>query len=512
MPRLTNNSLASLPGTDFSFPPVTSDDLSPASSSRSTTSVAPSGADVALSSSSMAAVSTSPLPVLVPSSSTASSAWSSSLTASSGPSSGRSLESHTWLPIPYQPPNPWPTSGGVPPTATSAISPPNVLNLRPSFSSPSSAVRPPFCFPPVSSQVMMPAPPVNTIRQQASTCQDPILQEAMTRERAQAQATLQAQAMLQASAQAHANAVAQVQARGRELASVARLPAAPGLPSSLSLAPSQGCSLDPSPLSNPLINPLAAGVPVPGMLLPSARAQPASFVVGPGFLPISDKMVSNIVSGQYIDLAALLAKPSEVRSTSPLICVDGQVVVSTAPKPPRRLTDIAQWLQAFAIYMLVMVTYAPHRAADLIRYQLLILRTHSQFGGLAWYNYDEAFRRDAAARQVVDWSGMHVELYNFHTASTSRVVPTSSGPLSRESAGAQFGTTICRSWNLGRCVASRAVCRYLHVCDVPRCRAGHRRIHCPIQASGAPAGPLPATTGPVGPPLSTPPFPRPRDR
>ena len=170
----------------------------------------------------------------------------------------------------------------------------------------------------------------------------------------------------------------------------------------------------------PLINPLAAGVPVPGMLLPSARAQPASFVVGPGFLPISDKMVSNIVSGQYIDLAALLAKPSEVRSTSPLICVDGQVVVSTAPKPPRRLTDIAQWLQAFAIYMLVMVTYAPHRAADLIRYQLLILRTHSQFGGLAWYNYDEAFRRDAAARQVVDWSGMHVELYNFHTASTSR--------------------------------------------------------------------------------------------
>jgi hypothetical protein len=102
-------------------------------------------------------------------------------------------------------------------------------------------------------------------------------------------------------------------------------------------------------------------------------------------------------------------------SPSPLIYIDGQVVVSQASKPARRLTDISQWMQAFAIYMLIMVTYLPSRAADLIRYQLLSLRMHTQFDGLAWYNYDEAFRRDAAARHAVDWSGMHVELYNFHT-------------------------------------------------------------------------------------------------
>jgi hypothetical protein len=61
----------------------------------------------------------------------------------------------------------------------------------------------------------------------------------------------------------------------------------------------------------------------------------------------------------------------------------------------------------------------PICAADLIRYQLLILRMYTQFDGLAWYNYDEAFRRDAAARHVVDWSRMHVELYNFHTLPVS---------------------------------------------------------------------------------------------
>ena len=124
---------------------------------------------------------------------------------------------------------------------------------------------------------------------------------------------------------------------------------------------------------------------------------------GSGFLPIPDRTVSNIVSGQFIDLASLLAEPSDVRSASPLICFDGQVIVSQASKPPRRLTDISLWLQAFAIYMLVMVTDWPSRAEDLIRYQLLILRRHAQFGGLALYNYDEAFCHDTAAHQVTDW-------------------------------------------------------------------------------------------------------------
>jgi hypothetical protein len=64
---------------------------------------------------------------------------------------------------------------------------------------------------------------------------------------------------------------------------------------------------------------------------------------------------------------------------------------------------------------------------------------------------------------IYPWSGMHVELYNFHTSASTRVPQPSLAPLSRESIGASFGTTIYRSWNLGRCVAACAVCRYLHV-------------------------------------------------
>ena len=133
------------------------------------------------------------------------------------------------------------------------------------------------------------------------------------------------------------------------------------------------------------------------------------FVVGPSYNSIPHKTVVGITSGQYIDLATLLTpqQPSPV----PIISVDGRVVLTAPPRPSRRLTDISDWLQAFTMYTMVVVSYAPHHAVDLLAYQLLTLRTSKQFQGLAWRDYDEAFRRDAAARAVPDWSRMHVELY-----------------------------------------------------------------------------------------------------
>ena len=122
-----------------------------------------------------------------------------------------------------------------------------------------------------------------------------------------------------------------------------------------------------------------------------------AFVVGPGYLPIPSKTVTAITSGQFVDLASLLTKPYQPHPS-------GTVMVSHSPKPLRRLTDIVQWVQAFSIYSLVLVTYSPGRVVDLLKYQLPILRTQAQFGGMAWLNYDEAFRRVAAARHVFDWS------------------------------------------------------------------------------------------------------------
>jgi hypothetical protein len=90
------------------------------------------------------------------------------------------------------------------------------------------------------------------------------------------------------------------------------------------------------------------------MLLPLAHTQLAAFVVGPGFLPVPGKTVTNIISGLYIDLATLLAKPSDMRSPSPLIYIDGQLVVSQAsnagPVPDRYFSVAAGVCNIYAYY------------------------------------------------------------------------------------------------------------------------------------------------------------------
>ena len=349
MPRLTNNSLSGLAGTGFSLPLASSDALLPVSCD----ALLPESTPV-----------TSPCPVSVQSTSPAVSALPNTFVststlsslATSWPLTVPSVASSSWLPIPYNSSNPWPPCNVPPSTASSSsVGGALVFSIAPCLS-PSSTWQPPFCSVPAPAGVVSSAPPVHPILRPAVPCHDPILQEAMSQAQVQTQAVLQAQALLHAHSQAHSNAVAQIRARAQGFTPPLTTAAA-AIPATSSLSSRAGVAGDTSSYQQLLNTPPSAGLPAPGTFLPSGRMQPASFVVGPGFLPIPDKTVSNFVSGHFIELASLLAKPSDARSASPLICIDGQVIVSQASKPPRRLTDISQWLQAFAIYMLVVVTY-----------------------------------------------------------------------------------------------------------------------------------------------------------
>ena len=129
---------------------------------------------------------------------------------------------------------------------------------------------------------------------------------------------------------------------------------------------------------------------------------------------------------------------------------------------------------SFSIYASIFCAHYLYRARDHWLYQLFIVRIARQFRGLTWANYDKAFRRDAAARNVTDWSQMNVELFHYHSA-TSRLEiaqPRRSFIEARGSPSSQF---LCRSWNRGRCSAS-SVCRYRHACDVVGCSQDHRGI------------------------------------
>ena len=176
--------------------------------------------------------------------------------------------------------------------------------------------------------------------------------------------------------------------------------------------------------------------------------------------------------------------------SEPSVSFDGRVIVTNPSKPPRRITDLTQWSQAFIVYSLTLVSYHPHRALDLLRYHLLIFLLASQFPALVWCEYDEAFRRDAAGRRITDWSSMHVELFNFHSAAALVRTPGSRPHLVTDKPGrpaprgAPIASAICHSWNAGRCISPRNVCRYVHLCSVTSCHGSHRRVDCPRLSGG----------------------------
>ncbi|MCV6577234.1 MAG: hypothetical protein OIF58_16040, partial [Cohaesibacter sp.] len=98
------------------------------------------------------------------------------------------------------------------------------------------------------------------------------------------------------------------------------------------------------------------------------------FVVGPGFSPVPAKLISQIVSGKYVDLSELLAVNLELKELEPQLLLDGHSVIMSYPKKQKQqIKDIARWMEAFSIYSLILVSHFPHRWRDLNQYQLLIL-------------------------------------------------------------------------------------------------------------------------------------------
>ena len=98
-----------------------------------------------------------------------------------------------------------------------------------------------------------------------------------------------------------------------------------------------------------------------------------AFVVGPGHAPIPAKVVSKIISGQFVDLADLLLVNLRAVDQEPHTFLDGKLLVSQK----RRLveiSDILTWTEAFTIYQMVLCAAHPHHWPDLTKYKLLIIQ------------------------------------------------------------------------------------------------------------------------------------------
>ena len=137
-----------------------------------------------------------------------------------------------------------------------------------------------------------------------------------------------------------------------------------------------------------------------------------SFAVGPGHAPVPGKLVKKIIDGQFVELTDLLSVNIWAEDQEPQAYLDGKILVA----PKRRqleIKDILTWIEVFSIFQLVLCSAHPYHWPDTSKYKLLVMQTARHFPGLSWLEYDLAYRKDAAASGLTDWSRMNLDLYHF---------------------------------------------------------------------------------------------------
>jgi hypothetical protein len=147
--------------------------------------------------------------------------------------------------------------------------------------------------------------------------------------------------------------------------------------------------------------------------VPSQNCSPESaFILGPGRAPIPAKLVKRILLHEFVEMSELMPENlEEPQAEAPVFTFVGSMVVPK-PNPSKKnaVTDILTWVECFNSYIAVFTTFHPSRSRDLLAYMALIIRTAKRFGGTAWLDYDRAFRREAAASNLQDWSVMRPDL------------------------------------------------------------------------------------------------------
>ena len=126
-----------------------------------------------------------------------------------------------------------------------------------------------------------------------------------------------------------------------------------------------------------------------------------AFIFGPSRPPSPAKTVAQIVAFKFVEMSDLIPENLEAPTNEvPSFAIKGRSIVPTTTTSPRKkneIGDILTWVECFNSYVAVITPVRPERARDLLAYMALIIRIAKQFPGRCLYNYDRAFRLEAAA-------------------------------------------------------------------------------------------------------------------
>ena len=155
-------------------------------------------------------------------------------------------------------------------------------------------------------------------------------------------------------------------------------------------------------------------LPIPPQAAPSVQQ-----------LPLPDKIKQRIVKDEYIDFDMLLPESLYLArhsiSPSPSFTlhlsddpasVEGDVVIAQQKAANKHaIRDLLSWIEAWNVYIHVLVQHFPARAQALLAYQRIICDASVRFAPHCWLRYDQRFRASAAADKTIRWDRENNDLW-----------------------------------------------------------------------------------------------------
>lgn len=139
--------------------------------------------------------------------------------------------------------------------------------------------------------------------------------------------------------------------------------------------------------------------------------------------PLPSKVKQRILRGEFVEFDSLLSDalfPRHGTSPSPSFSVrvssdpssEGELLIAQdKPRNRRVVRDLASWMEAWNIYVSVLVAHYPARAVSLLAYQRIICDASLHFPPHCWLRYDVRFRACAAEDKTLRWDVKHNDLW-----------------------------------------------------------------------------------------------------
>jgi hypothetical protein len=201
---------------------------------------------------------------------------------------------------------------------------------------------------------------------------------------------------------------------------------------------------------------------------------------------LDPKIKAKVWAGQYVELSSL-SDQSDVKVSVSVNKDDSLISLTPAKSPPP--ATIYSWLRLFAAYAAVYLERYPAQGPAMFSYTVRIFDLHRQYGGVAWRNYDEKFRRVKAVCPTLPWHTVNWDMAMslVHPSAnpggqSQSTRPTSNGrhPFRGQSGQNQTGGQASRYQTDDNRGANRGVCFRFNGkgCELTNCRFKHACSNC----------------------------------